>query len=166
MAVGSTGTVIEYYSGSAWTALAEISDVTGPDFSKDDIETTALDAADGFKTYISGLKDAGSLTMEMNFTKATFKTFYDIFLLDGSAGIKWWNVTLNDASADDDKSVFWFEASVTQIPLRIPTNDRVTATATLKISGAPKYGLAGGAARSVDGVAFGAGDILPADPTV
>ena len=164
----SAGTKTQLYE-AAWTDLAEIVDISGPDFSKDEIEVPSLDAVGGFKRYISGLKDAGTITLELNFTKKTFKKFFDIFKLDGPAGIKWFSFIFNDAVQADDKSTFWFQASVTQIPLRASSGDRVTATATLRLTGEPKFGLAGGNARSIgqgtDAVAFAEGEIRPADPT-
>ena len=160
----SAGTKTQIYEGG-WQNLAEIVDISGPDFTKDEIEVPSLDAEGGFKRYISGLKDAGSITLELNFTKATFKKFFDVFKLDGPAGIKWFSFVLNDSTTEADKSTFWFQASVTQIPLRASSGDRVTATATLRLTGEPKFGLMSGAGRTVDEVVFAAGEVRPADPT-
>ena len=169
MAAPAVGTKIQLYdtdlANPAYVDLAEITDISGPDFTKEEIETTALDTTGGFKTYIGGLKDGGNLTLEMNFTRAAFKRLFDIFKLDGDAGVYWFAVKFNDTATLIDKSTFWFKASVTQLPVRASAGDRVTASGTLRTSGEPYFGLAGGAARSVDGVAFVADEILPADPT-
>ena len=66
--------------------------ISGPDFTKEDIETTALDTPGGFKTYISGLKDGGSLSLEMNYTRLAFSRLFKIFKKDGEAGKYWFAV--------------------------------------------------------------------------
>ena len=166
MAAPAVGTKIQFWNSdldtAKWEEMSEISDISGPDFSKDEIEVTALDTKGGFKSYIGGLKDAGNMTLEMNFDQKTFATMFDIFLKDGDAGVYWFAVILNDNATDNDKSAFWFQASVNQTPIRVSAGDRATATVTLRISGEPKFGLAGGSGRKVNGRDF---IVLPADPT-
>ena len=161
MAAPAVGTKIQYYD-SGWKELSEISDISGPDFSKDEIEVTALDTKGGFKSYIGGLKDAGNMTLEMNFDQATFATLFDIFLKDGDAGVFWFAVILNDNPTEINKSAFWFQASVNQTPIRVSAGDRATATVTLRISGEPKFGVAGGSERSINSRTY---TPLPSDPT-
>ena len=175
MAAPAVGTIIQYFNktDSSWESLGGVSDISGPDFSKDEIEVTALDTSGGFKSYIGGLKDAGNMTLEMNFTQASFAILFDIFLKEGDDGEFWFAVILNDPPRDDDdvtdrtaspqqtRSAFWFQASINQTPIRASAGDRVTATVTLRISGEPKFGLAGGDARVQDGTPFGKDNILP-----
>ena len=175
MAAPAVGTIIRYFnkSDSAWESLGGVSDISGPDFSKDEIEVTALDTSGGFKSYIGGLKDAGNMTLEMNFTQSSFATLFDIFLKEGDDGVFWFAVILNDpprsaehvtdrtASPEQTRSAFWFQASINQTPIRASAGDRVTATVTLRISGEPKFGLWGGDARVQDGIPFGKDNILP-----
>ena len=175
MAAPAVGTIIQYFNktDSAWESLGGVSDISGPDFSKDEIEVTALDTSGGFKSYIGGLKDAGNMTLEMNFTQSSFATLFDIFLKEGDDGEFWFAVILNDpprnadevndrtASRQQTRSAFWFQASINQTPIRASAGDRVTATVTLRISGEPKFGLAGGDARMQDGISFGKDNILP-----
>ena len=166
MAAPAVGTKIQFWdsdaSKPAWTELSEISDISGPDFSKDEIEVTALDTKGGFKSYIGGLKDAGNMTLEMNFDQKTFATMFNIFLKDGDAGVYWFAVILNDNVMDNNKSAFWFQASVNQTPIRVSAGDRATATVTLRISGEPKFGWNGGVARNIGTVEY---PVLPTDPT-
>ena len=175
MAAPAVGTIIRYFNktDSAWESLGGVSDISGPDFSKDEIEVTALDTSGGFKSYIGGLKDAGNMTLEMNFTQSSFATLFDIFLKEGDDGEFWFAVILNDpprsaedvtdrtASPQQTRSAFWFQASINQTPIRASAGDRVTATVTLRISGEPKFGLWGGDPRVQDGVSFGKDNILP-----
>ena len=164
MAAPAVGTIIQVYDGR-WIALDDVSDISGPDFTKDEIDVTALDTTGGFRSFIGGLKDAGNVTLEMNFSKVTFHRLFGYFRLDGEPGVKWYAIIFNDSSTANDKSTFWFQASVNQTPIRASAGDRVTNTVTLRVSGEPKFGLAGGSARSVNGISFAASEILPADPT-
>ena len=175
MAAPAVGTIIQYFNktDSSWESLGGVSDISGPDFSKDEIEVTALDTSGGFKSYIGGLKDAGNMTLEMNFTQDSFATLFDIFLKEGDDGEFWFAVILNDpprnaeavtdrsASPQQTRSAFWFQASINQTPIRASAGDRVTATVTLRISGEPKFGLWGGDPRIQDGTSFGKDNILP-----
>ena len=166
MAAPAVGTVIQFWNSdldtAKWEEMSEISDISGPDFSKDEIEVTALDTSGGFKSYIGGLKDAGNMTLEMNFDQKTFATMFDIFLKDGDAGVYWFAIILNDNATQINKSAFWFQASVNQTPIRVSAGDRATATVTLRISGEPKFGVAGGNGRKIAGRDF---IVLPTDPT-
>lgn len=169
MAAPAVGTKIQFYNvdlaAPAWEVLSEVTDISGPDFTKEEIETTALDTAGGFKTFIGGLKDGGNLTLETNYTRKAFSRMFNIFKKDGNAGVYWFAIILNDTSTADDKSTFWMQASVSQTPIRASAGDRVTSTVTLRTSGEPKLGLAGGAARTVDTIVYTADEVLPADPT-
>ena len=169
MAAPAVGTIIQFWNSDlgtpAWEALGGITDVSGPDFTKEEIETTALDTAGGFKTFISGLKDGGSLTLETNYTRVAFSRLFKIFKKSGNEGVYWFAIILNDTATADDKSTFWLQASVASTPLRISAGDVVTTSVTLRSSGEPQLGLAAGAARTVDGVVYAAAEILPDNPT-
>ena len=169
MAAPAAGTIVQYWNSDitspAYEALGGITDISGPDFTKEEIETTALDTIGGFKTYITGLKDGGSITLETNYTKVTFSKIFGIFKKDGDAGVYWFAVVLNDTSTDDDRGTMWLQASVTQTPIRASSGGLVTTTVTLRVTGEPKFGLRAGVARTLDGIAYAAEEILPADPT-
>ena len=145
MATPAVGTVIQFYNSDlgspAWEAISEVTDISGPDFTKEEIETTALDTPGGFKTFISGLKDGGNLTLEMNYTRVAFSRLFNMFKKEGEAGKYWFAVILNDTSTADDKSTFWLQASVASTPLRVSAGDKVTTSVTLRSSGEPKLGV-------------------------
>jgi len=47
--------------------ITEVTSVSGPSFSSDDIEVTSHDDVDGFKRFIKGLTDSGEFTIEGSF---------------------------------------------------------------------------------------------------
>ena len=100
-----------------------------------------MDSTGGFREYTTGLKDAGQVTMEMNFTEDSYKLMNGIYLVDGAAGIRSWALTLNNkVRQDSTRFLMWFRASVLSLPLNIPIADKITATATLRLTGQPLIG--------------------------
>lgn len=116
-------------SGSSYTAIGEINSIDGPNMSRETIDTTALDTSGGYRTFIPSFRDAGELNMEMNFTLDT----YDDLKLDFEASaIRYWQVVFPDTGS----TTLEFGGYVTSLGTAISTDDKVTASVTIKISGA------------------------------
>jgi predicted secreted protein len=111
-----------------FSTIAEINDLSGPNLSRNTIDTTSLDTVGGYKTFIGGFRDGGEIQLEMNFT------------LDGYDALK---LDFEDDSArdyqivlpDTGSTTLGFSALVTAIGMKIPKEDKITASVTLKISG-------------------------------
>lgn len=43
------------------STIGNVTNITGPSMSKDTIDTTALDTTGGYRTFITGFKNAGTL---------------------------------------------------------------------------------------------------------
>ncbi len=132
MAFAGVGTLFRKWNitTGAWDNIAEINSITGPEMSRDFIDTTALDTVGGYRTYITGFRDAGQITLAMNFTRAT----YDIMLADFESDVAQnYEIVL----PDDDISTLEFTGLVTQVPLSIPPDDKVTADVTIRVTGQP-----------------------------
>lgn len=115
-------------SGSSYTAIGEINSIDGPNMSRETIDTTALDTSGGYRTFIPSFRDAGELNMEMNFTLDT----YDDLKLDFEASaIRYWQVVFPDTGS----TTLEFGGYVTSLGTAISTDDKVTASVTIKISG-------------------------------
>lgn len=111
-----------------FTAIAEINDISGPNLSRDTIDTTSLDTAGGYRTFIGGFRNGGEVQLEMNFTLDG----YDDLKLDFEDDApRDYQIVLPDTGA----TTLGFSALVTAISLKIPTSDKITASVTLKISG-------------------------------
>lgn len=127
-AIAGVGTKFRRWNGSNWVDLAEINSITGPNKSRDTIETTSLDSTDGYRTFIGGFRDGGTVALPMNFTRDTYELMNTDFESDV---LQNYEILLPDA----ESTSFEFEALVTELGLGIPTDDKVSADVTLKISG-------------------------------
>ena len=127
-AISGVGTSFRRWNGSSWENIAEINSITGPNKSRDTIDVTSLDSTGGYREFIGGFRDGGSVTLPMNFTRDTYDMMNTDFEDDD---LQNYEIFL----PDDDGTSFEFEALVTELGLGIPADDKVTADVTLKVSG-------------------------------
>lgn len=106
--------------------IAEINSISGPTMSRETIETTVLSDTDGYRRFIGGLRDAGTVSLDMNFTMATYNTMKEDFEDEDEQS---YTITLPDGSTLE------FSGLVTECPLEVPIGDKVTANITLQVSG-------------------------------
>ena len=128
-AFSGVGTTFRRWGGSAWSAIAEVNSISGLSMSRDTIDVTSLDSTGGYREFIAGFRDPGTVQLTMNFTGSTYDTMKDDFedpipqnyeiLLPSSGG----NISLE------------FIGLVTELPIEIAADDKVTCTVTIKISG-------------------------------
>ena len=132
MAISGVGTVFERWNSAlsvpAWETIANIKNISGPSATRATLDTTALDTEGGYRTFITGFRDAGELTLTMNYNRAGYDKMRADFEAD-TAG--YYQIILPDT----DSTSIEFEGFVTGIPLTIP-EDVVTVEVTIKISGA------------------------------
>lgn len=128
MAIAGVGTKFRRWNGSNWVDLADIQSIDGPKKTRDTIDTTNLDSTGGYRTFIGGFRDGGTVTLPMNFTRASYELMNADFESDD---LQNYEILL----PDDEITSFEFEALVTELGLGIPADDKVTAPVTLKISG-------------------------------
>jgi len=102
--------------------------ITGPGMSRDTIDTTALDTAGGYRTFITGFRNPGTITLTMNFTRDTYEQMKTDFEDDNT---KNYEILL----PDDDNTSLYFAGLVTELPLAIPPDDKIVADVTIQISG-------------------------------
>jgi predicted secreted protein len=127
-AVSGIGTLFRRWTNSAWSNIAEVKNITGPGMTRATIDVTSLDSTAGYREFIAGLRDAGTIALKMNFTRAT----YAIMLADfESDTLQNYEILLPDG----ENTGFEFEGLVTELPLTVPVDDVITADVTIKISG-------------------------------
>ena len=114
----------------AWENLAEINSITGPGMTRDTIDVTSLDSTGGYREFITGFRDGGTIGLSMNMTRET----WDLMLADFESNVlQNYNIVLPDTECTSIE----FTGLVTEMPLTIPTDDKVTLDVTIKISGQP-----------------------------
>jgi predicted secreted protein len=111
-----------------WENIAEINSITGPGMSRDTIDVTSLDSVGGYRELIAGFRKAGTVALKMNFTGATYGLMKDDFESDDAQN---YEIVL----PDDENTTLEFEGFVTELPLTIPADDKITADATIQITG-------------------------------
>jgi len=113
---------------SEWEALANIKSITGPGMTRNTIDVTSLDTAGGYRTFIAGFRDPGTIALNMIYTRDSYELMKTDFESDT---LQNYQIVL----PDDDTTSLAFEGLVQELPLTIPTDDAVTADVTIKISG-------------------------------
>ena len=114
------------------STIGNVTNITGPSMSKDTIDTTALDTTGGYRTFITGFKNAGTLTFTLMFEKSHYSTLKNAFDSDVAKSIE---VILPDGTTAGTGSKLSFSGFVTEIPLTIPPDDKITCDVTIQISG-------------------------------
>jgi len=117
-------------------AIAELTNIGGPRLSADTIDVTSHDSADGYREFVSGLKDGGEVSIEGNF-------------IPGNAGQAALVTDLDDGSADEYTitlpavmaTTWTFKAIVTAFECSEPYDNKASFTATLKICGKAELGV-------------------------
>ena len=127
-AVAGVGTLFRRWSGTAWVNIAEINPISGPSMSRDTIDVTSLDSVGGYREFIGGFRDSGTLQLSMNFSRSTFGTMKTDFESDTSQN---YEIVLPDA----ENTTLEFVGLVTELPLEITADDKITSSVTLKITG-------------------------------
>lgn len=115
-----------------FTQLAEVINITPPAMSRDAIDATHMLSPEMWREFIPGLKDGGEVSVEMNF-------------IPGGAGE---SQIMQNLAADETRTyritfpngVAWeFAAFVTGFEPDTPHDDKMSATATFKVSGKPAF---------------------------
>jgi predicted secreted protein len=127
-AISGVGTVFQRWDGASWAKLAEVNSISGPTMTRDFIDVTSLDSISGFREFITGFRDGGTVSLTMNFTRDTYDIVFADFEDDDP---HYYEIVLPDSV----KTSFEFCGYVTELPLEIPTDDKVTANVTFKVSG-------------------------------
>jgi predicted secreted protein len=111
-----------------WVHIAEVNSITGPGMKRTTIDVTSLDSVGGYREFIAGFRDAGTVSLKMNFTRDT----YNVMIGDFESNVlQNYNIILPDTEVTS----FEFEGLVTELPLSIPADDKVTVDVTIQISG-------------------------------
>jgi predicted secreted protein len=127
-ATAGVGTIFQRWSGSAWAAISEIISITGPSMTRDTIDVTSLSSTGGYREFIAGFRNPGTVALSMCFTRAAYELFKTDF---ESNTVKNYRIVLPDV----ENTSVEFMGLVTELPLTIPADDKVTCDVTIQLSG-------------------------------
>jgi predicted secreted protein len=140
-AISGVGTKFYRWNSGTWQALAEVNSISGPSMTRDFIDVTSLDSIGGYREFIAGFRDGGTINLSMNFTRTTYDLMKADFENDEAGH---YEIVLPDA----ESTSFEFRGLVTELPLEIPADDKVTANVTIKIDGKVLVNSGGGSASA------------------
>lgn len=121
-------------NGVSWDPLAEVFDITPPSDTIDIVEATHMQSPNATKEFILGLNDPGECSFEMNFIPGSDADDAVQAIKAARARIKCRITFPND--------VTWtFDGILTGYEPAVPTEDRMTATVTFKVTGSYVTGV-------------------------
>lgn len=121
------GSSFGIHNGSAYVDVAEVTNITWPGYARDAIDATHMASTDSFREYIAGLMDAGEATIEMNFVPSAS----DVIVAAMVAGVGMFQIEHPNGVK------LQFSAVVTGYEPGMPLDDKMTASATFKVTGKP-----------------------------
>ncbi len=124
MAITGVGVVFNRNS----VAVAGVNSISGPDKTRDTIDTTALDTAGGYRTFIGGFRDGGEITLTMNYEVVGYTNLDTDFAATANQS---YEIVLSDTG----NTSYAFSGWVTSLGMDIPLDDKVTMTVTIKVDG-------------------------------
>lgn len=133
-AYGSTLQIGDGGTPEVFSDVAEILELTPPSMSRDDIDVTSHQSADGYREFISGLRDGGEVTFKANWlpTNSTH---------DGATGVL---ESFNDNANHNWKIILpgslitiSFVGFLTAFEPDLPIEEQAQLSCTIKVSGKP-----------------------------
>lgn len=123
------GTIVEYLSTapSTYSTIGELVAVTPPNRTRETIDATHMASPDGYREFISSLRDGGESTLTFNYTKAGYAVLETLFDDDDPATFR---ITLPDGST------FGYDGLITEHPVDdVAIDDKIGMSANIKVTG-------------------------------
>lgn len=128
-AIDAFGTIwaVEF-TASSFTEIGEVTNISLLDISVDTIDGSSHDSPGQWREFVAGMKDGGELSMDVNYDPA----LHDEIYAEVGGAVKGHRFTLPDAGA----ATVEFDAIVTGFSAEAPYDDKLSASITLKVTGA------------------------------
>jgi predicted secreted protein len=110
-----------------YETVANVTNISVLDIEAETIDTSAHDSSGQWRTFVAGMKDAGELSMEINYDPALHA---EIFSLVGGAATAM-KIILTDSGAASVE----FDGIVTGFSAEAPFDDKLAGTVTVKVTG-------------------------------
>lgn len=112
-----------------FTDFGEVNSVEGPTASAEEIDVTHF-ASGGYREYITGFLNAGTLSLTCNWTYDAYDIGYNDMIASDPH-----NYELTYDLGLTTPAIVAFSALTTEVTASHPTDDKVTASITLRITG-------------------------------
>jgi predicted secreted protein len=122
--IGDGGTPTEVF-----TKVAEVLSLSGPEITAEEIDVTSLDSTGGYKEVITGLKDGGTVALEMNWIRTNAQQGILRGMVDSG-------LQRNGRIVFSDTTQAAFGFKVTSFSMGAEPGAQLKASVNIKISGA------------------------------
>jgi len=110
-----------------FTDVADVTNIDVLDVDVDKIDMTSHGSTGGWREFEAGLKDAGELSMDLNYDPSVHGTLFS------AIGVtKNWKIVLTDSGA----ATVTFAGFISGFKAAAPYDDKLSGTFTLKVTGA------------------------------
>lgn len=128
------GTKFSATISAVLTEIASLTSIKGVELTADDVDVTAQDSTDGYREFVQGLRDGGTVEIEGNYTSVVsqdgLKALFDLGTLSACT------IAFPDG-AGGTLATWGFNAYVNKFGTDGPMDDKIGFTASLKVSGKP-----------------------------
>ena len=128
-------------SPPAYVAVAEIVNVQPPQMSRDALDATHAESTNKWREFIPGLRDGGEVSLEMNFIPKGAGTLKIISTFNSDLPVTC-RISFPDGDPDlspPTASQWTFTGICTAFSPSAPFDNKMSASATFKVSGAPTF---------------------------
>jgi hypothetical protein len=126
-------TVERSTDGATWIAIPECKGVAVPEIEQEYLDATSLDSPNGFREYVKGLKDAGTISLPVGYTAAGYAQ--QIADRDADDPI-YYKITLRkQPSQNTTGDIFEFQAFPNPKVMNSSVDGLVEMTVDLRITG-------------------------------
>jgi predicted secreted protein len=123
------------FKKGAGSAVAFLNSIDGLDLKANTLDTTTLDVASGYKTFISGFKEVADVSLSGFYSPKD----HDIFVTDFNSGVAA-TYTITFPPIGGGTAVVWsFTGIVTGFKHKAAVDNVITCDITIKVSGAPTF---------------------------
>lgn len=134
---GSVFQIQNENSPADFTDMVEVTSITPPSASLDQIDVTHMQSPDRRREFISGLIDGGECSFDINFIPGNTTDDRLFELLNLPVGVS----RRRTCKISFPNGVTWtFDAELTNYEPSVPFDDKMTATVTFKVTGALTVG--------------------------
>jgi predicted secreted protein len=116
--------------------LAEVISIDGPERVRDTVEVTHATSPNRYREFVDGLKDGSEVSMELNMVQADYVALEAIY--DDSDSKNNYLYTLPDKNFTGKPTIL-FAGYITSLNISSSTDDKVTLSVTLKVTGPVTY---------------------------
>lgn len=132
MSSGTHGHGTSLVGGTAGT-IGNIISVNVGGQTRDPIDKSTMDSTSKFREFISGMADAGELTVEVNYDGAASGVGDSLSTAYQGGTAETWTITFVDAST------FACSGFITNLGFAAPFEDKISQSITIKLTGVPTF---------------------------